>query len=74
MTYYATAVCNTLNDGYATINGLIGIGEAIIEDGYSPKDAGTIMADSVIGTCPQYIPLLQRFVDRYAGANSKALA
>lgn len=72
--YYASAVCATLDNGYATLDGVLGIGVAIMEDGYTARDAGAIIAGSVIGTCPQYIPLLKKFVTRYGGANYKTVA
>lgn len=66
--YYSSAVCNTLDSGYATLNGILGIGQAIHQDGYTYRDAGAIIADSVIGSCPEYVPLLKRFADRYSGS------
>lgn len=72
ITDYATtnadAVCSTLHD-YPTVDGVTGILAAVIEhSGFSPYQAGRTVAMAVTLECPQYIPILQKFVDRYAPA------
>lgn len=59
---YAPAVCSTLDD-YPTFNGIVGIGQAIVEDGFTYRDAGQVIALSVATECPRHAALLKRFVD-----------
>lgn len=64
---YGPAVCATLDD-YPSIAGIIGIGQAIVEDGLTEYDAGTAIAYSVVFLCPRHVPLLQRFARIYGKA------
>ena len=59
------AVCRTLNK-YPTINGVSGILAAIEDEGFTPYEAGEIVAMSVLDACPQLVPVLEQFVAVYA--------
>ena len=62
--HYAGAVCATLDD-YPTVNGMLGIMQAIAEDGLSDFQAGQVVGLSITETCPRYSYLLDLFIDRY---------
>ena len=64
---YAGAVCNVL-DEYPTFDGIIGIGTAIVEDGFTPRQAGQVMGIAVLEVCPRHTGLMNDFVNYYAGA------
>lgn len=71
---YATAVCNTLNEGYADFNGIIGIASALIDRGYTSFEAGEIIAGAVYQQCPQYVPLIKRFANTYGKTAANKVA
>ena len=60
-------VCSTL-DQYPTFDGILGIGQAMIEDGLTGYQAGQVIATSAIEICPRHIALVRSFADSYAGA------
>ena len=60
------AVCRTLSD-YPTIYGVRGILQAIGEEGFTPYEAGEVVAMAVVYACPQFIPVLERFIAVYGG-------
>ena len=64
---YAGAVCATLDD-YPTFDGIIGIGQAIVEDGLSYSQAGYVVAMSVGTVCPRHLALVQAFAREYGKA------
>jgi hypothetical protein len=37
-----------------------------VNEGLTPGDAGSLIAVNVLGQCPAYTPVLQRFIDAYA--------
>lgn len=60
---YGWAVCETLADGHDSVAGITGIGDGIVEhSGLSTFEAGEVLAYSVYGQCPQYVPALKRFI------------
>lgn len=61
---YAGPVCATVQD-FPSTDGLLGIGYALMDEGYTAHDAGQIIAASIIDVCPQYIPILRAFVNLY---------
>jgi hypothetical protein len=61
----ATAVCSTL-DSYPTFEGIIGIGQAIVEQGFTWSDAGKVVGTAVFTTCPRHGTLLANFVRQYS--------
>ena len=63
----AWRVCLVL-DAYPSVNGVEGVLAGIMKDGLTPKDAGTVLARSVIGWCPEHKPEVDRFVARYSNA------
>lgn len=70
-TGYDTAVCATLAD-YPTFDGILGIGAALKDRGFTSSEAGVIVGTAVYGTCPEYIPLVKRFIAAYGhNADSK---
>ena len=60
-------VCSTLDD-YPTFDGILGIGQAMIEDGLTGYQAGQVIATSAIEICPRHIALVRSFADSYSGA------
>lgn len=66
---YAPAVCSTL-DEYPSVAGIEGIGMAIVEDGYTPRQAGEIIARSVVGWCPSHMPEVQAFIAKWTTAGT----
>lgn len=63
---YGPAVCSTLDD-HNTFDGIIGIGEAIHDDGLSYRQAGQVIYLSVAEICPRHLGLLKAFMRGYAG-------
>lgn len=61
---FAPAVCDTLDD-YPTVNGILGIGQAIMDDGLTPSQAGSVVALSVGELCPWHRPLIRQFVAQF---------
>lgn len=62
---YDEAVCNVL-DEYPSVMGILGIGEALVEEeGYTYRQAGQLVGEAVVNLCPEYIPLMERFINRY---------
>lgn len=68
--HYAGAVCTTLDD-YPSTAGMLGIMQAIVEDGLTYYQAGQAVALSVTESCPRHAYLLDLFVDLYG---SRAVA
>ncbi|QZT61286.1 DUF732 domain-containing protein [Mycolicibacterium austroafricanum] len=61
----APAVCATL-DEFPTFAGILGIGSGIVEDtGWTYREAGRIVAMSVIISCPRHSALVERFATTY---------
>ncbi len=58
--HYGAAVCNTL-DEYPTVDGVLGVGYAIVEDGLTAYDAGRAIFYSVADVCPRHLGLLRAF-------------
>ena len=65
------AVCRTLSR-YPTINGTSGILAAIEDEGFTPYEAGEIVALAVTDACPQFVPVLEQFVAVYGGGDATA--
>jgi hypothetical protein len=61
---FGAIVCQTL-DTYPTINGVIGVGEAIAADGLSMHQAGQVLMMSAFEICPRHLGLLRRYADTY---------
>ena len=57
---YGAAVCTTL-DEYPTIDGVLGVGSAIIKDGLTAYDAGRAIFYAVADVCPRHLGLLRAF-------------
>jgi hypothetical protein len=55
---YGPAVCSTLDD-YRSMAGVMGIAEAIVEDGFAPDGAVDVINASVQAYCPEHWSLLQ---------------
>ena len=62
---YYGPVCNALA-AYPSVQGVIGIGLALKDGGYSGYEAGQILGLSVINQCPEFIPILRAFAAQYA--------
>lgn len=56
--YGETAICPTIAE-YPSVGGVMGIAEAITEDGYSPDSSVDIINASVSAYCDEYWPLLK---------------
>jgi hypothetical protein len=57
---YGQAVCSTLDD-YPNYSGIVGIAQAIVDDGLSYRQAGEVIAVSVIELCPRHLGLIKSF-------------
>jgi hypothetical protein len=66
------AVCRTISK-YPTIYGVRGILEAIEDEGFTPYEAGEIVALSVTDSCPQFVPVLEKFVAVYGGGGGSTV-
>ena len=78
--HYAGAVCSVLAD-YPTTNGLLGIlqavendgltpvqaGQAVENDGLTPVQAGQAVAMSVYEACPRYSYIIDLFMAKFGG-------
>jgi len=62
---YYGPVCATLAD-VPSVQGVIGIGLALKDEGYSGREAGQIVGLSVINQCPEFMPILRAFAASYA--------
>lgn len=60
-------VCDVLDD-YPTPSGVLGIAQAIQDDGLSAYEAGQVIGLSVAEICPRHMRELQRFIDIYGGS------
>lgn len=65
-------VCDVLSQ-YPSVSGVLGIGLALKEDGYSAYEAGQVIGQAVINECPQYGPLMRKFIALY-GTDDSAVA
>lgn len=65
---YGEAVCATLDD-YPSFDGIVGIGQAVMEDGLTARQAGQVIGLSVAEICPRHGGLLLAFADAVNGAN-----
>lgn len=59
------AVCGALALDPSFTN-VIRVVETLKADGLTQHQAGDVVADSVGSVCPQFIPLLENFIDTYA--------
>ena len=66
------AVCSTISK-YPTIFGVRGILEAIEDVGFTPYEAGEIVALAVTDSCPQFVPVLEKFVAVYGGGEGTSV-
>lgn len=73
---YGQIICDVLDDGHATISGMLGIGQGIMEDGLTAHQAGEAIAISITEICPRHTGLLLLFIDTYGptAARAKVLA
>lgn len=62
--HYASAVCGTL-DNIRTADGVLGVIQAIQDDGLTAREAGAAVALSVSDVCPRHEPVLVAFIDQY---------
>lgn len=69
---FAGAVCSTLDD-YPSLGGVMGVAQAIMDDGFTGDSAVDIINTSVANTCERHWPLLQA-VGRAARAANGANA
>jgi len=61
-------VCDVLDDYPTTPSGVLGIAQAIQDDGLSAYEAGQVIGLSVAEICPRHMRELQRFIDIYGGS------
>ena len=66
---YGGAVCQTL-DEYPTEAGIIGIGNAITEDGLTPFQAGEVIYYAVDELCPRHMERILAFAGNYSAVNA----
>lgn len=72
-TYGAGAVCATI-DEFPTQAGVFGVGQGIIDDGFTADSAVDIINASVAAFCPQHWPLLQAIGAQARGETSRFVA
>jgi hypothetical protein len=65
------AICSVLAE-YPSVDGVLGIGLALKDEGYSGYDAGRAIGVAVYGTCPEFIPLVKRFIAIYGDSAAVA--
>lgn len=65
----AHIVCSVL-DSYPSVEGVEGVGLAIMDDGFTPQAAGQIVVRSVIGLCPEHMAEVRAFVAKYSTAGT----
>ena len=68
---YGPAVCSVLDD-YPSVSGMLGIMQAIVEDGMTEYQAGEVVGISIYRLCPEYQGLAEKFVQRYGGTSAVA--
>jgi hypothetical protein len=54
------ATCMVLDD-YPTISGVMGVARGLMEEGYTPYQAGQVLRDAVDNVCPEHRDLVLRF-------------
>lgn len=64
---HAPAVCATL-DAYPSVDGIEGVGAAIVDDGPAPAAAGQVIARAIFGWCPEHLPELEAFIAKWSPA------
>ena len=57
-------ICQVLKE-FPNDEGILGLGEAITDEGFTAFEAGRIIGDSVLMSCPQYSGLILRFTAKY---------
>jgi hypothetical protein len=60
----APDVCATLQTS-PTVGAVEQLVAGFMADGFTPNDAGEILAVTVLNRCPQYAPVLERFIRAY---------
>ncbi|QDK01149.1 hypothetical protein I5J50_gp45 [Mycobacterium phage Purky] len=63
--YGIPVVCDTI-DEYPSADGVAGVALALIDEGFTPTEAGEIVATSVIAFCPEHLVDVQAFINEYA--------
>lgn len=66
---YAPIVCEVLAET-PSVDGVFGIGLALMGQGWTPHESGEIVGWSVVHQCPRYIPILKAFIARYGSKNT----
>lgn len=54
-------ICSALDE----VPSILVIGAMLIENGETPRQAGTDVAKAVIYTCPRHMDLLEKFIETY---------
>lgn len=65
--YFGGIVCDVLDD-YPTPAGIIGIAQAVQDDGFTSYEAGQVIGLSVAEICPRHTGLMLRFANAYGGS------
>lgn len=63
----APAICMAL-DTNPTVAGVEQVGIGMMNDGLTGQQAGQVSVRSVLGWCPQHLPELQAFIDKWTPA------
>ena len=69
---YGSAVCGTLDKYPGSLNAVLGIAAAIVDDGLTAFQAGEVIQISVNELCPEHLGTLQRFVAKYGSSSAAA--
>lgn len=64
---HAPAVCATL-DAYPSVDGIEGVGMAIVDDGLAPAAAGQVITRAIFGWAPEHLPELEAFIAKWTPA------
>lgn len=66
---YGGAVCDVLDmPAHHTHAGLLGVLDALSDEGLTRDQAAEVVVLSVLDICPRNMPLLKSFIDRYTTA------
>ena len=61
----APNICNALAV-MPTVGTVEQLGLALMSEGWSPEEAGQIVVWTVHGVCPEYMPVIDRFIAAYS--------
>lgn len=57
-------ICNQL-DSEPSVGGVLEVAIGLMQSGYESDEAAKLLVSTVQGQCPEYIPLLVKFAQKY---------